>query len=175
VLHTQPDALSQSARFRENVALLSQRGLTFDLCVSQKQLQNGLELVQACPEVSFILDHCGVPDIAGHSSTHCDSWQQWQSGIRTLGAQPNVACKFSGITAYARPEQRTAEGLRPYLTEILEAFGPTRIVWGGDWPVCNLADGLHRWSQLTEALLADLSTKEQQNILSNNARTLYAL
>ena len=175
VLHTQPDALSQSARFREHVALLGKRGLTFDLCVSQKQLQIGLELVQACPEVSFILDHCGVPDIASHSSIDSESWQQWQSGIRALGAQSNVACKFSGITAYATPEQRTVEGLRPYQTEILEAFGPKRIVWGGDWPVCNLADGLQRWSQLTDALLADLSIDEQQNILSNNARTLYAL
>ena len=175
VLHTQPDALSQSTRFRANVALLGTRGLIFDLCVLQKQLQAALELVQACPEVSFILDHCGVPDIAAHTSTDSESWQQWQSGIRALGAQPNVACKFSGITAYATPEQRSVEGLRPYLTEILDAFGPKRIVWGGDWPVCNLADGLPRWCQLTDALLADLSTNEQQNILSNNARTLYTL
>jgi predicted TIM-barrel fold metal-dependent hydrolase len=175
VLHTQPDALSQSTRFRENVALLGKRGLSFDLCLQQSQLSLGLELAQACPEVIFILDHCGMPDIASHSSIDSQSWQQWQSGIRALGAQSNVACKFSGITAYATPEQRTVEGLRPYQTKILEAFGPNRIVWGGDWPVCNLADGLQRWSQLTDALLADLSIDEQQNILSNNARQLYRL
>ena len=175
VLHTQPDELSTSAYFRECVALLGKRGLTFDLCVLQKQLQLGLELVQACPEVSFILDHCGVPDIASHSSIDCESWQQWKAGIRALAAQPNVACKFSGITVYATPEQRTVEGLHPYFEEILEAFGSKRIVWGGDWPVCNLAEGLPRWSQLTDALLAELSTDEQQNILSNNARKLYAL
>ncbi len=175
VLHTQPDELSTSACFRECVALLGKRGLTFDLCVLQKQLQLGLELVQACPEVSFILDHCGVPDIASHSSIDCESWQQWQAGIRALAAQPNVACKFSGITVYATPEQRTVEGLRPYLTEILEAFGAKRVVWGGDWPVCNLAEGLPRWSQLTDTLLAELSVDEQQSILTNNARKRYAL
>jgi predicted TIM-barrel fold metal-dependent hydrolase len=175
VLHTQPDALSQSTRFRENIALLGKRGLSFDLCVQQAQLGLALEVAQACPDTSFILDHCGMPSIAEHTSTDCDSWQQWESGIRALGAQPNVACKFSGITAYATPEQRSVEGLRPYLTEILEAFGPKRIIWGGDWPVCNLADGLMRWCQLTDALLAELSTNEQQNILRNNARKLYLL
>ncbi len=175
VLHTQPDARSQSTRFRENVALLGKRGLSFDLCVSQKQLLIALELVQACPQVSFILDHCGVPDIAVHTSVNCASWRQWQSGIRALAAQPNVACKFSGITAYATPEQRTVQGLQPYLTEVLEAFGSKRIVWGGDWPVCNLANGLQSWCQLTEALIADLSADEQQNILSHNARKLYRL
>lgn len=175
VLHTQRDELSTSACFRECVALLGKRGLTFDLCVLQKQLQLGLELVQACPEVSFILDHCGVPDIASHSSYDCESWQQWQAGIRALATQPNVVCKLSGITAYAMPEQRTVEGLRPYFEEVLEAFGPKRIVWGGDWPVCNLAEGLPRWCQLTDALLAELSEDEQQNILNSNARQLYRL
>lgn len=175
VLHTQPDTLSQSPLFRKNLQTLGQRGLSFDLCVTQEQLHIALELVRTCPELSFILDHCGVPVIAGHTSTDCTSWQQWRSGIHALGAQPNISCKFSGITAYAKPEQRSVEGLRPYLTEILEAFGTERIVWGGDWPVCNLADGLQRWCQLTDSLLAELSADEQQNILSNNARKLYKL
>ncbi len=175
VLHTQPDALSQSSSFRENVALLGKHGLSFDLCVSQNQLQVALELVQACPGISFVLDHCGVPDIAKHTSTACESWQQWRNGIHALAAQPNVACKLSGITAYATIEQRTVEGLRPYLSEILEAFGSQRIVWGGDWPVCNLADGLRRWCQLTDALLENLSIDEQQNILRHNARKFYRL
>jgi predicted TIM-barrel fold metal-dependent hydrolase len=175
VLHTQPDALSQSPRFKENIASLAKRGLSFDVCVQQGQLAIALELAQACPDVRFILDHCGVPSIAEHTTTDCESWQQWQSGIRAIAAQPNVACKFSGITAYAQPEQRSVEGLRPYLTEILEAFGTSRIVWGGDWPVCNLADGLPSWCQLTNSLLADLSEDEQTQILRNNARTLYTL
>jgi predicted TIM-barrel fold metal-dependent hydrolase len=175
VLHTQPDTLSQSPLFRKNLKKLGQRGLSFDLCVTQKQLHIALELVRTCPEVSFILDHCGVPDIAGHTSTDCTSWQQWRSGIHALGAEPNVACKLSGLTAYAKPEQRSVEDLRPYLTEILEAFGTERIVWGGDWPVCNLGDGLQGWCQLTDSLLEELSNIEQQKILSENARRLYRL
>lgn len=142
VLHTQADELSQSETFRANVATLAKHDLSFDLCVTQKQLGIARELALACPEVRFILDHCGVPSIAEHESTQCDSWKEWSSGIRALSEVPNVACKFSGITAYASAEQRTVDGLRPYLTEILEAFGAGRIVWGGDWPVCNLVSCL---------------------------------
>ena len=175
VLHTQTDELSQSQTFRSNVATLAKHDLSFDLCVTQKQLSLARELALACPEVRFILDHCGIPSIAEHDSTQCDSWKEWNSGIRALSELPNVACKFSGITAYASTEQRTADGLRPYLSEILEAFGAGRIVWGGDWPVCNLADGLHAWSQLTDSLVAELSGDEQNKILSGNARTIYKL
>lgn len=175
VLHTQPDSLSESALFRKNVASLAGEGLSFDLCVTQKQLGIALELVRACPEVSFILDHCGVPSIAEHSSAHDESWLQWKNGIRALAAQGNVACKFSGITAYATPEQRTPDGLRPYLSEILEAFGSGRIVWGGDWPVCNLADGLRPWADLADALLAELSADEQRAIFIENAQRIYKL
>ena len=175
VLHTQNDALSASTSFRENVSRLAPRGLSFDLCVLQRQLTIALELVQACPEVRFIVDHCGIPDIAAHKSTQNESRQQWLDGIRALGKQPNTACKFSGITAYASPEQRTIDGIRPYLSEILEAFGPGRIVWGGDWPVCNLADGLESWSRLTDQLIGELSVDEQQDILRGNARSIYKL
>jgi len=175
VLHTQDGALSQDSAFRERLTLLEKHGLGFDLCARQDQLAIALELVRACPGVHFILDHCGIPDIANHLSRNSDSWQQWQTGIHALGAEPNVHCKFSGITAYAAPEQRNPDGLRPYLSEILEAFGPQRIVWGGDWPVCNLADGLQRWSQITEQLLGELSADERSAILIQNARRIYKI
>lgn len=175
VLHTQPDALSTSTCFRKNIAQLAPRNLTFDICVQQAQLGIALELVKSCPNTSFILDHCGCPDIANQATTNSESWQQWQQGIRALAERPNVACKFSGITVYADQAQRNAESLRPYLTEMLECFGSTRIVWGGDWPVCNLADGLPPWIDISKELLSELSSDEQVNIQSDNARHLYAL
>ena len=173
VLHTQPDELSQSKTFRRNVAALANYGLSFDLCVTQQQLAIGRDLVRACPEVSFVLDHCGVPNIIEHSSIECESWQQWQSGIHALAKEPNVACKFSGISAYGTDEQRDVDSLRPYLAEILEAFGPERVVWGSDWPVCNLADGLFCWSQITDQLLGELSVDEQVAIAFRNAERIY--
>ncbi len=97
------------------------------------------------------------------------------SSVGWLGGQANVACKLSGITVYASPGQRTADGLRPYLNEILEAFGSDRIVWGGDWPVCKLVEGLRFWSDLTDVLLAPLSEEEQRAICIENARRIYKL
>ncbi len=175
VLHTQPDTLSTSTLFRDNVAKLGTHDLSFDLCVRQDQLMLALALIQHSPNVRFILDHCGAPNIAEHASTNSESWQQWQTGIRAIAAEPNVHCKFSGISLYAKPGQRTVDSLRPYLTEILESFGPARIIWGGDWPVCNLANGIQHWCELTDALMNDLSADEQEAILAKNARDLFKL
>lgn len=175
VLHTQPDELSRSTLFRRNVTALGREALSFDLCVTQKQLPLALELVQACPDVYFILDHCGVPSIGEHHSTSSESWNEWKSSIQALGQLPNLACKFSGITVYATAEQCNVDGLRPYFNEILEAFGPKRIVWGSDWPVCNLAKGLRFWSDLTDALLGELTEDEQAAIAATNAKNIYKI
>lgn len=175
VLHTQPDDVSRSDLFRKNIRSLARRDLSFDLCVLQKQLPVAWELVQACPEVRFILDHGGNPDIASHSDAAGEGWNSWQEGVRALGACPNVFGKLSGLTTAARSEQRNAVSLRPYLETLLEAFGPTRLVWGGDWPVVNLGSGLAGWVALTKDLLQPLSAADRSRILSENARVIYRL
>jgi predicted TIM-barrel fold metal-dependent hydrolase len=173
VLHTQPDSLSRSKIFRRNIRYLANLGLTFDLCVMQNQLDIADELVSDCPKVNFILDHCGVPNMSDHKSLECESWKQWRSGIRKLAEKSNVVCKFSGISSYGNAGQRNVERLRPYLTEILEAFGVDRIIWGSDWPVCNLGDGLSCWSMITDKLLGELSEDEQNSIAFQNAEIIY--
>jgi predicted TIM-barrel fold metal-dependent hydrolase len=175
VLHTRPDALSQSRVFRENVQSLGAEGLTFDLCVLQRQLDLALDLVRACPGTTFILDHGGVPDIAGNGAPRGAGFAAWQAAIRELSRQENLNGKISGLTAYARPDQRNVEGLRPYVDTMIEAFGPGRLVWGGDWPVCNLGSGLGAWCDLTKELLAGLPPDEREDIFSGNARRIYSL
>ena len=175
VLHTRPDALSQTSRFRDNLKTLAQNNLSFDLCVKQSQLQLAARLVHHCPQTRFILDHCGSPEVAAHADPDSGSWREWQSGLRGLAQYPNVCCKLSALTTCAPPEKRNSQALRPYIDEMLEAFGTTRIVWGGDWPVCKLADGLHTWSELSESLLQSLSETERQDILRTNATRLYQL
>lgn len=110
VLHTQPDKLSKSTLFRRNIRLLGERGLTFDVCVLQRQLVIACDLVRDCPGTTFILDHCGVPDIASNDAPSGNGFLAWRGGIRTLAAEPNVFCKISGLTAYAREDQRNNEG-----------------------------------------------------------------
>lgn len=171
VLHVQPDDLSASALFRRHVALLGNRGLSFDLCVLERQLPVALELAAACPQTTMILDHCGCPDIAGHGEP--GRFEGWSRGIAALAALPNVMIKLSGISAYAPAGSRDAASLRPYFEAVLAAFGPGRIVWGGDWPVVNLGDGLARWVETTRTLLEPLSSSEQKAILEGNARRIY--
>ena len=175
VLHTQPDELSQSSLFRENVSHLGALGLSFDLCVLQRQLPLALDLVRACPQTTFILDHCGVPEISANDAPAGAGFLAWKKSIRALAAEPNVNGKISGITAYAPEPLRNAQGLRPYIETMLEAFGPARLVWGGDWPVVNLGDGLLAWSNITRELLSELTPDERTLILSTNAKKIYRI
>ena len=173
VLHTQPDELLTGSLFQKNIRALAGRNLTFDLCVLQRQLPLALELVQSAPEVSFILDHCGVPDIASNNPPEGEGWLHWKSSIHRLAALPNVFGKISGITVYAPGDQRNAAALACYVQTMIEAFGPDRLVWGGDWPVVNLGSGLPGWIDITSELLSHLNPEERENILSRNARRIY--
>ncbi len=175
VLHTQPDTLSTTAHFRANLRILGQRGLPFDLCMRQDQHARALDLIRACPGTQFILDHCGVPEVAANDAPAGEGFQAWRQSILRLGGESNLCGKLSGLTTYAADSQRNAKALQPYIDTMLEAFGPTRLVWGGDWPVVNLGSGLPRWCELTRELIAPLTPEEQQMILSANARRIYAL
>lgn len=173
VLHTRPDEISQSALFRENIRTLGRRGLTFDICMLQRQLPLAAELVRACPETTFILDHCGVPDIAANDAPSGAGFLAWRDGLRLLAAEPNVFCKISGISVYAAEGDRTVDGLGPYVATVLETFGPTRCVWGGDWPVVNLGCGIAEWIRISRALLGSLSADEQNAVFRTNALRVY--
>lgn len=175
VLHTQPDELSESPLFRKQVGQLGRLDLSFDLCVKQSQLDKAIALVRACPETTFILDHCGVPDIAGNDAPHGAGWLEWKQSIRRLAELPNSNGKISGITAYASESQRNKDGLQPYIDVMLEAFGVERLVWGGDWPVVILGSGLRCWCELSRALLGSLSEDEQRAIFADNAKRIYRL
>lgn len=177
VLHTQPDELSQGSEFRHNLGRLPERDWSFDLCVLQRQLPIGLKLVRACPEVRFMLDHAGVPSIAENDAPQGEGFRTWREHIRQLAAEPNCQVKLSGLTVCAAEDQRTVEGLLPYVETLIEYFTPARIVWGGDWPVCTLANPLSTWTDLTEDLIQriGLSPEDKTAIFVANARQFYRL
>lgn len=166
VLHVVPDEVSQAPLFRENLRRLGAAGLPFDICMLQRQLPLAAALVDACPGTTFILDHCGVPDIAG------GNFDGWAAQITELARRPNLHAKVSGITAYG-PAGWTAETLRPYVRHVIDAFGPARVVWGSDSPVCTLQSSLAEWVAVTHLLLADLSAGERDAVLQGNARRLW--
>ncbi len=169
ILHTSPDALGQSPLFAENLRRLAPRGLTFDLCVLARQLPIATAIAGACPDVQFVLDHCGVPDVKAKAL------DPWRADIAALARLPNVACKVSGLVAYADPGHWSTEDLRPFVEHIIAVFGWDRVVWGSDWPVCTLSADLTRWVAATHALLAGTSQDEKAKLLHANAARLYRL
>lgn len=168
VLHVVPDAISQSDLFVENVRQLAKYHLTFDLCVLARQLPLAVTLIKKCPEVQFILDHCGVPDVKGKA------FDPWRSHIQALAALPNVACKISGIVAYAAADW-TVDDLRPWVEYVVASFGWERVLWGSDWPVCTLGGTLQQWIRATDQLFASATTDEREQVFFRNAEKLYRI
>jgi len=169
ILHTEPDELSQRACFSSNLRSLEKYELTFDLCVLARQLPLATKLAAKCPNVQFVLDHCGVPDIA---SGQIDPWRQHIGEISKL---PNVACKISGVLAYCAPGRATLEAVRPYVEHCLEQFGWDRAVWGSDWPVCTVTSDLCAWAGITQQLIAAADQSNQRKLLHGNAVRIYGL
>lgn len=169
VLHVVPDETSETPGFTENLRLLEKYNLSFDLCVLARQLPMAIRLVRACPNVQFILDHCGNPLIKEQVM------EPWRSQIRELAGYPNVACKISGIVTNADWPRWTPEDLRPYVNEVIAAFGWERVMFGSDWPVCTLAADFHRWVAALMTLTNEAGAEHQQKLFQLNARKIYRL
>ena len=169
ILHTVSDDISQRPLFRENVKRLSGARLTFDICMFPRQQPLALALVNLAPDVAFILDHCGVPDIKG------GDFDGWKRGISELAARPNVVAKISGVVAYADSGTWTAGMLRPYVEHVIDCFGWDRVVWGSDWPVCTLGGGLLAWVAATHAVLSGCSNNERHSLFWKNADRIWQL
>jgi predicted TIM-barrel fold metal-dependent hydrolase/L-rhamnose mutarotase len=168
ILHTQPDELSQGTLFADNLRRLPAHNLTFDLCVLARQLPIGRELVAKCPDTQFVLDHCGVPDVASQAL------DPWRDDIRRLAELPNVVAKISGIVAYAKPDW-SVDDLRPFVEHVIDSFGWDRVVWGSDHPVCVQTANLTRWVEATRTLINGASEAEQAKLLHGTAERLYRL
>jgi len=169
VLHTQPEELSQSAIFRTNVAGLAKRNLSFDICFLANQLALAIELADACPRTCLMLDHCGASGLVD------GCMEQWKTGIAELSQRPNVLCKLSGLVTCSVGGIDGGRFLPSLVDHVLGSFGADRVVWGGDWPVCNLTSSLGSWIQITQTLLSALSENERGQILDANARRFYKL
>jgi len=168
VLHVVPDGISQSALFAENVRRLAAHKLTFDVCVLSRQLPLAIALAKQCPEVQFVLDHCGVPDVKGKV------FDPWRACLREISALPNVACKISGIVVQAG-ERWTVDDLRPWVEHVVANFGWERVVWGGDWPVCTLGGSLKLWVQETDKLIDGATNEQRKNLFCKNAERIYRI
>ncbi|MCX8501563.1 MAG: amidohydrolase family protein [Alphaproteobacteria bacterium] len=172
ILHQSPDELSRSHVFLGNIQLMSDFNYSFDLVVLARQLRTvAIPLVYQCPEVSFILDHCGNPLIDSQNS---DFQREWEENIAILAQFPNLYCKVSGLVSNA-PLNWQVEDLQPYFDHIVQCFGYDRLVWGSDWPVCTLNGGLEAWVAASLRLAAQATPTEQRKLFSENAKSIYRI
>ncbi|MEX0794661.1 MAG: amidohydrolase family protein [Pirellulaceae bacterium] len=167
--------------FVRSMQYLGEVGLSFDLCMRAGELKDGAELAKKCPETRFIVDHLGNGDpkafLPAGDPRHAKAEHKpkvWQEGIRALADQANTICKISGIAARV-PKDWTPDELRPVIHECIKRFGPDRIVFGSDWPVCKLGASLKEWVTALRTILEDFPEETRDKLLYANAQRLYRL
>jgi predicted TIM-barrel fold metal-dependent hydrolase len=171
VLHVEstPPGYCRSRDFIRGVRLLGDRGLSFDLCVRPAELGDALHLVEACPDTRFILDHCGNADVRARDH------RQWRRDMERIARPGNVVGKVSGILASVRPGHWTADDLAPVVNHTLNVFGPERVMFGGDWPVCTLGGTYRQWVEALRQIVRERPGDEQRRLFHDNAVRFYGL
>ncbi|WP_425576432.1 amidohydrolase family protein [Streptomyces glaucosporus] len=148
---------------------LSEAGLVHELVVLPHQLPAAVEAAAAHPDLVFVLDHLGKPPVADGRS------EPWAGDLRRLAGLPNTVCKLSGLVTEARRDAWTVADLRPFADTALEAFGPRRLMFGSDWPVCLLAASYGRVVDTARALTAHLAPAERAEVFGGTAARVYGI
>jgi L-fuconolactonase len=151
------------------LAAVARAGLAYDLVITAGQLPAAARAAAAVPDLRFVLDHLGKPAIASGRT------QPWARDLRRLAALPNTAAKLSGLVTEADWVDWQPSDLRPYTDIALDAFGPGRLMFGSDWPVCTLAASYGEVLGAARDLTADLSATEREAIFAGTAISLYRL
>lgn len=159
---TRPDVV-------RGIAAVAAAGLTYDVLVQPAQHEAAVALVDAVPGVRLVLDHAGKPAVAA------GGYEPWAAFLSSLAARPNVFCKLSGLVTEADWTKWTVDELRPYAAHVLAAFGPDRVMFGSDWPVCELAATYDQVYEAAQAFTAELSTSEQAEVFGGTATRAYPL
>nr|WP_107908523.1 amidohydrolase family protein [Streptomyces chartreusis] len=157
------------ADVRRGLAAVAEAGLVYDLVVLPHQLPACVEAAADLPGLTFVLDHSGKPPIASGAR------EPWTRDVRALAALPNTVCKLSGLVTEADLADWTVTDLRPYADAVLEAFGPGRLMFGSDWPVCTLAATYAEVLDAAAELTAALSGAERTQVFEGTAAGVYGL
>jgi L-fuconolactonase len=157
------------ADFNRGIAALRSSGLVYDILVFERQLSAAIPFVDRHPSQVFVLDHVAKPQIGMRIL------DPWRSQIAELARRKNVYCKLSGMVTEANWQSWRVEDLRPYFDVVLGAFGPERMMYGSDWPVCLLATSYSKWFATVSMLIEPLSKTEREMILGGTAIKAYSL
>ena len=175
VLHVPetPAGYCLDPKFVKGVQLLGDLGLSFDLCMRPTDLADAAKLVDACPNTRFILDHCGNANI-----THtAEQRAKWKTDMADIARRKNLMGKVSGFIATAPARGKwTLDDLAPVVNHTLDVFGPDRVMFGGDWPVCLLGvEKYGDWATALGTIVRDRSEEHQKKLFHDNAVKFYGL
>ena len=162
--------LWRTKTFISGIRLLGKLGMRFDLCQQNPWLPEAIRLVDACPETRFILDHCGNPVIKWSAEER----HPWQKNIAEIAKRKNVICKISGIVSQVSPGWKP-EILAPYINHCMDSFGPDRVIFAGDWPVCLRGASYRAWVEALRAVVARRSEEERRKLFHDNAAKFYGI
>lgn len=155
--------------FVRGVQMLPEYDMRFDICIRHPQMGDAIELVRQCPQVTFVLDHFGKPDVKNNLMS------PWREELVTLAGFPNVWCKISGLATEADHNNWTREQLRPYIEHALDTFGIDRVFYGGDWPVSTLAIEYQSWIDTINWATPNLSDAARNKLFVENAAAFYGI
>lgn len=155
--------------FIAGVKTVGRHGLPFDICIKSFAMAYALELVRRCPDVQFVLDHIGKPDI------RYGLREPWWSQMRELAAMPNVTVKLSGVITEADHASWTAAQVKPYVAHVIETFGFSRVMYGSDWTVSELTHRYPQWVEILDEVLAGCSADELTQVYRGTASRVYRL
>ncbi len=149
--------------------VLEKHAVPFDLLFYVKHLKHAVAVAKHVPDLPLVIDHLAKPKIK------LQSFEDWRPQFAAAAACPNVFCKLSGMITEADPAGWTVQDLKPYVQTALELFGPSRCMYGSDWPVCELAGSYQQVFEALKEALGPLSASEQEDIFSGTARRFYGL
>jgi L-fuconolactonase len=169
VLQGEDDDYMLRPDFDAGIGALREFGLVYDLLINERQLPRAGQLVDRHPAQMFVLDHLAKPRVGA------GAFEPWNRNLRALAERPNVFCKLSGLVTEADWSGWNEAQLEPYVHTVLAAFGPGRVMFGSDWPVCLVASTYAGWVGTVRSLTAALSADEQAEIFAGTAQRAYGL
>jgi L-fuconolactonase len=169
IAQAEPDDFLDREDVVRGIGLLSDFGLTYDILVYPRQLRAALSLVEKLSDQPFVVDHLAKPRIRD------GEMEPWAAQMSELASYPNVWCKVSGLVTEADWSRWRPEDIHPYLDVVFEAFGPDRLMFGSDWPVCLLAASYPQVWELIDDFAACLSAAARDKLFGGNALRFYGL
>ena len=169
VLQEESDDYMLREDFNRGVSLLKKYNLIYEILIFGRQLKQAIKFVDHHPGQIFVLDHIAKPKIIKNNLS------PWKENIKELAQRQNVYCKISGMVTEASYTKWTEDQLIPYLEVVLDAFGPDRLMFGSDWPVCLVACKYKKWLSIVKKFISRLSNVEQEKIMGINAVKIYKL